>query len=81
VATPRIWQYRVTEVGGCMIGRIDVGDLTLDRWHGHSHSYNIGEPGKGITGFYSVRLEGEAPEEQAEQLRANWRNARQRGTA
>lgn len=66
----RYYQYRVTDVGGSMEGRIAVGDLTLDRWVGHSYTYNIYDlkQHKSV-GWYSVKKEGEATPEQYADLR------------
>jgi hypothetical protein len=67
----RYYQYRVTEVGGSMEGRIAVDDLTLDRWVGHSHTYNIYDFNEHkVTGWYSVTREAEATPEQYADLRA-----------
>lgn len=65
----RYWQYRVTDVGGEMVGKVEIGDLTLDRWVGHSYTYTIynlkrHEP----TGWYSVKKEAECTDEQYAQL-------------
>jgi hypothetical protein len=66
----RYYQYRVTGVGGSMEGKIEVGDLTLDRFVGHSYTYNIFDFKKGETvGWYSVKKEGEATPEQYANLR------------
>jgi hypothetical protein len=65
----RYWQYEVTDVGGSMKGRVEVGDLTLDRWVGHSHTYNIFNLRTAeSTGWYSVKKVGEATDEQYAQL-------------
>lgn len=74
----RIWQYEVTEVEGCMVGRVEVGVLTLDRWQGRSYTYNVYDSSVGdVTGHWTVRLIGEASEEQANAIRENWRKARE----
>lgn len=65
----RYFQYRVTEVGGSMKGRLAKGDLTLDYWHGKSHTYSIYDlPTAEETGWYSVRSEGECTEDQYARL-------------
>lgn len=70
----RYWQYRVTEVWGCMEGRISVGDLTLDRWVGQSHDHTIYDIKEHkATGGYSVKKEGEATPEQYADLRKSGR--------
>ena len=61
----RYFQYRVTEVTGSMVGRVEVGDLTFDHWQGRSHLYSIWDlPTMTVTGSYSVQSEGECTEEQ-----------------
>jgi len=56
----RYYRYRVEEVWGSMIGRLEVGALTFDYWHGKSHPYTIMDLRKGEeTGGYFVRSEGE----------------------
>lgn len=70
----RYWQYRVTDVWGCMEGRIEVGALTLDRWMGHRHDYTIWDSEvHEVTGGYSVKKEGEATLEQYRDLRESGR--------
>jgi hypothetical protein len=77
MASARIWQYEVTDVGGSMEGRVEVGETILDRWQGRSHTYNIFNlPRAKLTGWFSVKLIGEASEEQAAELRENWARAR-----
>jgi hypothetical protein len=67
----RYYQYRVTDVGGSMVGRVAVGDLTLDRFVGHSYTYNIYDFTRHeTTGWYSVKKEAEATPEQYADLRA-----------
>jgi hypothetical protein len=67
----RYFQYRVTEVSGSMVGRIEVGALTLDWWQGKTHTYTIYDiPKAEETGSYSVRSEGECTPEQYESLAA-----------
>ncbi len=66
----RYFQYRVTEVTGSMEGRIAVGALTFDWWHGAIHTYSVVNLASGLeTGTYSVQSEGECSAEQYEQLR------------
>jgi hypothetical protein len=77
MAEQRIWQYEVVGVGGSMEGRIEVGATILDKWVGRSHTYNIFNlPRAKATGWFEVKLIGEASEEQATQLRENWARAR-----
>ncbi len=65
----RYFQYRVTEVGGEMEGRISVGDLTLDWWQGTGHTYIIFDLEKGEeTGWYRVKSEGECDADQYARL-------------
>lgn len=65
----RYWQYEVTDVGGRMEGRVKVGDLTLDRWVGHSYTYNIWDrKAQEVTGWYSVKRIAEATPEQYRSL-------------
>lgn len=65
----RYFQYRVVGVGGSMEGRIAIGDLTLDTWHGHGHTYTILNLKTGEeTGWYRVKYEGEATSEQYRKL-------------
>lgn len=67
----RYFQYRVTEVGGSMVERINVDDLTFDYWQGKSHTYCILNLETGEeTGYYCVKSEGECTPEQYEQLRS-----------
>jgi hypothetical protein len=66
----RYYQYRVTDVAGSMVGRIAIGDLTLDRWVGHSHTYTIYDFNEHkVSGSYSVKREAEATPEQYADLR------------
>ncbi len=68
----RYFQYRVTDVEGSMVGRVAVGDLTLDYWHGKRHTYTIYDLAKHReTGSFSVALEGECTREQYDGLAAN----------
>lgn len=70
----RYFQYRVTDVWGCMGGRIEVGDLTLDQWVGKSHSYTIYDSkAHDVTGGYAVVSEGEATPGQYADLRKSGR--------
>lgn len=71
IGKPRLYfQYRVTEVGGSMEGRIAVGDLTLDWWHGKSHTYTVMDLRTGDeTGWYRVENEGRATPGQQKRLR------------
>lgn len=79
---PRIWRYEVTDVGGSMEGRVEKGVTILDRWQGRSHTYQIFDlPKAKVTGWFSVKLLGEADEDQAKQTRANWAKARERRAA
>lgn len=67
----RYFQYRVTDVGGSMVGRIEKGDMTLDYWQGRSHTYSIFNREEAReTGWYSVRSEGECTPEQYAQIAA-----------
>lgn len=66
----RYYQYRVTDVGGSMEDRINVGDMTLDRYMGPSHTYTIYDlKAHEASGWYSVKKEGEATAEQYADLR------------
>jgi hypothetical protein len=57
-----------------MEGRIEVGALTLDRWVGHRHDYNVYDfEQHEVTGGYSVVKKGEATPEQYEDLRQSGR--------
>lgn len=70
----RYFQYRVTDVGGSMEGRIEVGALTLDRWVGRSHTYTIYDLKKHeAIGWYAVKSEGEATSQQYADLRKSGR--------
>lgn len=61
----RYFRYRVVDVGGSMVGRVDVGDLTYDYWHGRGHTYSIYNLGSGEeTGWYRVKSEGECTPDQ-----------------
>ena len=67
----RYFQYRVTDVRGEMVGRVNVGALTFDWWQGRSHTYTVWDlPTATETGSYSVVSEGECTPEQYEQLAA-----------
>jgi hypothetical protein len=61
----RFFRYRVTDVTGSMVGRVEVGDLTFDTWHGSAHTYTVAKLRSGeYTGSYSVRSEGECTDAQ-----------------
>ena len=52
-----------------MDGRISVGDLTFDYWHGRSHTYNIYDLKTATeTGWYAVKSEGECSSEEYDRL-------------
>lgn len=65
----RYFQYRVTDVGGSMVGRVEVGDLTYDYWHGRGHTYSVCNLRTGeVTGWYAVKSEGECSADQYSQM-------------
>lgn len=82
MSKPRIWQYEVIGAGGSMEGKVEVGETILDRWQGKRHTYNIFNlPRAELTGWFEVKLLGEADEEQASQLHENWSRARSKRKA
>ena len=71
----RYFQYRVTDMDGDMLDRVEKGDLIFDYWQGKSHTYTVYDLRTLTeTGHYSVVSEGECTPEQYEQLAAKGRS-------
>lgn len=69
------WAYRVTDVTGSMVGRIEVGAVVFDYRHmGRSYTWTIFDLGRGdVTGSFSGDYIGRASYTQRGQLTAETR--------
>jgi hypothetical protein len=73
---PRIWRYEVEEVWGSMVGRMELGQIILDKWKADRCWYVMNVKDQ-TEGGWSCKLLGEAPPEMAETVRSRWAEKRQ----